>query len=253
VIRLVTGGVDDGKKRPRTGKTGSSNTGGPPASSGINSAIGESARSNKKVGFRNCFGSITCFQGQSALRQTPVRADGSNVWRRAQRVVLAIVVPLALAGAGAVSLGWQGPAGASVSSTERSPSSESHGTCTLVVEANRHQGRHGPTGQKRAGGEPGTAEPGNLTVAIPPVVLVRPQGRQLVVTTNTGEGPQSSDTFYIVAGGKAAPAGPAVRQEVLSACPRAASVHQAADGRPRPPSWGNAAPDPGSGHVSPKR
>jgi hypothetical protein len=59
---------------------------------------------------------------------------------------------------------------------------------------------------------------GNLAVAIPPVVLIRPDHHRLVVTTNTGEPPQAQDTFYYIAHGTARLARPGLRQRVLSKC-----------------------------------
>jgi hypothetical protein len=60
---------------------------------------------------------------------------------------------------------------------------------------------------------------GNVTVAIPPVVLIRTRDHRLVVTTNTGKPPQAQDTFYYIAhAGSARLARPALRQRVLSKC-----------------------------------
>jgi hypothetical protein len=58
----------------------------------------------------------------------------------------------------------------------------------------------------------------NMTVSIPPVVLIRSHGHRLVVTTNTGEPPQPTDTFYVIAPGRGHLAGPALRQRVLTRC-----------------------------------
>jgi P pilus assembly chaperone PapD len=57
-------------------------------------------------------------------------------------------------------------------------------------------------------------------VAIPPVVLIRPHNRRLVVTTNTGQPPQAQDTFYYIVHNTARVARPALRQRILSKCAR---------------------------------
>jgi hypothetical protein len=83
-------------------------------------------------------------------------------------------------------------------------------------------------GARQQGGDsPG---PGNLTVAIPPVAIVRVDGRRLVVTTNTGERPRAGDSVYVVAAGKAEPAGARLRQEVLSACGTGRSISAGPEG-----------------------
>ena len=174
------------------------------------------------------------------------------MWRRVQLVVLGSAAVLSLGGAGALTFGWQGPAAASESSFERSPSAQGHDTCTLVVDVTSPHGRPAPIGRRGAGGEHGVGRPGNLSVSIPPVVFVRPQGRRLVVTTNTGARPQPSDNFYVVAGGRAELAGPAVRDEVLSACHSAEGGRPASEGGRRLPRGADAAPAPRHGRSSPK-
>lgn len=74
------------------------------------------------------------------------------------------------------------------------------------------------TGAEVVPGASSSGGPGNLTVAIPPVVLIRAQDHRLVVTTNTGESPQPQDTFYVIAHGTASLARPGLRQRVLSKC-----------------------------------
>lgn len=61
---------------------------------------------------------------------------------------------------------------------------------------------------------------GDVTVAIPPVVLIRPHNHRLVVTTNTGGPPQPQDAFYYIVHHTAHLARPALRQRVLSKCAR---------------------------------
>jgi hypothetical protein len=59
---------------------------------------------------------------------------------------------------------------------------------------------------------------GNLVVEVPRVVFIRPQGKWLFVTTNTGRAPERWDSFYYLAGGKSAVAGATLRDRVLAEC-----------------------------------
>jgi hypothetical protein len=64
----------------------------------------------------------------------------------------------------------------------------------------------------------GTGQGNNLVVAIPPVALIRIERGRVMVTTNTGQAPRSSDAFYVVAAGRATVAGAALRDSVLAGC-----------------------------------
>jgi hypothetical protein len=98
-------------------------------------------------------------------------------------------------------------------------------SCAFDVDLATLHGRHTPTRRWKGPTDHGDGSSGNLEVAIPPVVFIREHGRQLDVTTNTGERPQSSDTFYVISPGKAQLAGATVRHEVLSACAPAPNRH----------------------------
>jgi hypothetical protein len=137
------------------------------------------------------------------------------VGRTSRRVVLGCTALLTLAGGGvgALAPGWRDPTVAAPALSSRTTSPPESGACTLVGHVTTRRGWHAPI--RTDGGADG---PGELSVAIPPVVLVRVQGRRLVVTTNTGERPQVRDTFYVVTGGQAVLAGAGVRRKVLAAC-----------------------------------
>jgi len=78
--------------------------------------------------------------------------------------------------------------------------------------------RRGPFGDRWSilSKRPGVS--GNLVVEVPRVVFIRPQGKWLFVTTNTGRAPERWDSFYYHAGGKTAVAGATLRDRVLAEC-----------------------------------
>ena len=143
--------------------------------------------------------------------------------RTSRRVVLGGTALLALAAGavGATGQGWRDPSAAAPVLSSLASSPRADDACTLVSQVTTRPGWHGPIPGGTEPPDRGADSPGNLSVAIPPVVLVRVQGGRLVVTTNTGERPQVRDTFYVVTDGQAILAGAGVRREVLAACPAA--------------------------------
>lgn len=75
------------------------------------------------------------------------------------------------------------------------------------------------------GGSPPIAPPtrsrpasGDVSVTIPSTVFIRVGRKRIVVTTNTGVPPVSSDEFWVLAHGSASPADASMRAEVLTGC-----------------------------------
>jgi hypothetical protein len=96
------------------------------------------------------------------------------------------------------------------------PVSERHPDChftTVKVDkpVPRRRGHPAPTGV-------GASTAANVTVEIPPVVLVHRRGRGLDVFTNTGSRPQVGDEFYAVNQRRDAPADAALAREVIEWC-----------------------------------
>jgi hypothetical protein len=58
----------------------------------------------------------------------------------------------------------------------------------------------------------------DLVVEVPPVVFIRESGKWLFVSTNTRRPPQRSDSFYLIADGKAVIASATLRNQVLAGC-----------------------------------
>ena len=173
--------------------------------------------------------------------------------RSVRRIAIGSATVLCLVGAAALNLAWQGLAGASAPSSGGSHSPKGNGTCSLIVNATSPHGRPSLMDHRGIGARPGAGGPSNLTVSIPPVVLIRPNGRRLVVTTNTGRRPQATDTFYVVAGGKAVLAGSAVRHEVLSNCLRVGPTRSAPESSSHQPPVHHALSASKHGHPGPKR
>jgi hypothetical protein len=83
---------------------------------------------------------------------------------------------------------------------------------TVTVSKPRHRGR--PTAPPAA--EATTAA--DVTVEIPPVVLIHDHGSELDVFTNTGNRPRIGDEFYDVSSHPSAPADAALVNEVIERC-----------------------------------
>ena len=88
-------------------------------------------------------------------------------------------------------------------------------TVNVGRTAGRHRGH--PT---TPGGPGGSTAAADVTVEIPPVVLIHldRQGRDLDVFTNTGSRPQVGDEFYTVARHRNAAADAALTREVIERC-----------------------------------
>jgi hypothetical protein len=89
-----------------------------------------------------------------------------------------------------------------------------------TVTLARPGGRHGQRPTPPTTTTPSTAT-ANLSVEIPPVVLIHQRGRTLDVFTNTGSRPRAGDEFYAVDGKRSAPAGAALVREAIERCSQA--------------------------------
>jgi hypothetical protein len=72
--------------------------------------------------------------------------------------------------------------------------------------------RHAPATQQTG------AAAADLSVGIPPVVLIHHRGRDLDVFTNTGARPQLGDEFYALDGRRGGPASAELEREVIQRC-----------------------------------
>jgi hypothetical protein len=141
--------------------------------------------------------------------------------KRAGLVLLGSVTLLALGGIDSSAMPWSSvDATAAVvkSPVVTSVRPSRPGVCILwtrigTPRSSTLQGASEPAADAGSGGGGG-----NLTVAIPPVVFIRAHGRRLIVTTNTGESPQSQDEFYYTARGTTRLASARLRARVLAKC-----------------------------------
>ena len=137
---------------------------------------------------------------------------------------LAVSVALALVSvSGAVGAGSPGaPAGAAVIAGHAA-----HGRrwvrCVIdLPSAPVRAYADGPAGDgAQPGAAPARTRPGpagDVSVTIPPTVFIRVGRKRIVVTTNTRVPPVSADGFWVLARGRATPAGTSLQAEVLAAC-----------------------------------
>lgn len=135
-------------------------------------------------------------------------------------VVAASVTLLALGGVDRRAMPWS-PVDATAA-VVKSPAVNTRpsrpGVCILWVGVGTPRSPSPQIASGPAAGAEGGGGAGNLTVAIPPVVFIRAHGRRLVVTTNTGEPPQSQDEFYLTARGVTRVAPAHLRARVLAKC-----------------------------------
>ncbi|HTW19236.1 MAG TPA: hypothetical protein VME70_03370 [Mycobacteriales bacterium] len=88
------------------------------------------------------------------------------------------------------------------------------GTCVLPVRAFA-PGRPAAADRAAAGS---TDQAGNLVVAVPRAVFIRPRGQWLWITTNTGARPAADDQFWLIDDGHASPASAALRRYAETCC-----------------------------------
>ena len=120
------------------------------------------------------------------------------------------------------------------------------------------------------GGSPPIAPPtrsrpasGDVSVTVPSTVFIRVGRKRIVVTTNTGVPPVSSDEFWVLAHGSASPADASMRAEVLTGCTSSPPKHGSSppkhgsglasrpgSSQPGPPRTIGASTAPSSGHTS---
>ena len=132
-------------------------------------------------------------------------------------VPIALLVPVAAMVAtatGVIGPGtWSTPVGAAPAAGGH-PDKPGNGPCVLVIPRQ-------PT-SVHAGGSAGRdlapTVRGDVSVAIPPTVFIRVEGKLIVVTTDAGTPRPSGDGFWVVDGHTAAPASTSMRAEVLSGC-----------------------------------
>jgi hypothetical protein len=146
-----------------------------------------------------------------------------------------------IAAVGVIGTGYaEAPAGAAVI---RGPQAHGRhgGLCVIdLPEGPRKQGDWSAAGGSPPVGAPTRSRPvaGDVSVTIPPTVFISVGRKRIVVTTNTGVPPVSSDEFWVLAHGDASPADASMRAEVLTGCTSS------------PPKHGSSPPKRGSGLAS---
>lgn len=133
-----------------------------------------------------------------------------------------------IAAIGVIGTGYaEAPAGAAAIRGPQAHGRQS-GLCVIdLPEGPRKQGDW-----SAAGGSPPIAPPtrsrpaaGDVSVTIPSTVFIRVGRKRIVVTTNTGVPPTSSDEFWVLAHGSASPADASMRAEVLTGCTSSPPKH----------------------------
>jgi hypothetical protein len=164
--------------------------------------------------------------GRGQVKPESGGADGRGMRIRRLSASGALVV---ISAVGVVAAGYaEAPAGATAI---RGPQAHGRqgGLCIIALPQGlaRRQGNW-----SAAGGSPPVVPPtrsrsasGDVSVTIPSTVFIRVGRKRIVVTTNTGVPPVSSDEFWVLAHGSASPADASMRAEVLTGCTSSPPTH----------------------------